>query len=49
VAELVINQLVVGFYHASVPNTTKLDTTLAFAIFAREENKGYASIYPPRN
>jgi hypothetical protein len=34
-AELVINQLEVGFYHASVPNTTKPDTTLAFAFFAR--------------
>jgi hypothetical protein len=34
-AELVINQLVVGFYHASVPKSTKLDVTLAFTIFVR--------------
>jgi hypothetical protein len=34
-AELVINQLVVGFYHASVPNSTKLDATLAFTICPR--------------
>jgi hypothetical protein len=28
-------QLVAGFYHASMPNSTKHDTALAFPIFAR--------------
>jgi hypothetical protein len=35
VAELGFDQPLVGFYHASVPDSTKLDTTLAFTICAR--------------